>query len=135
MRHSLPTLGALMIPLAFVSCVAHHNCSGQEMIAMKERGFSADEVTNNCTSYKIQDGLLKIADQAMQTTLAKNASDQASPPAGDSNTYRTVSTQARRHQAMTCATQVGQCPLTQSVFSGLACTCPTRFGPLPGVTR
>ncbi|MEP7152924.1 MAG: hypothetical protein ABI856_14535 [Nitrospira sp.] len=135
MKQLRRALGAVIIPLAFVSCVAQHTCSGQEMIAMKESGFSTDEVKNNCTSYKIPDGLMKIADQAVQAGLAKNVSDQASPPVVDTNAYQAVSSRSVRRQAIVCATQAGQCPLTQPGSSGVPCTCYTLLGPLPGVTR
>ena len=51
----------LWFPLVFVSCVAHHTCGGQEMIALRESGLGTGEVNNNCTGYEIPDGLLKIA--------------------------------------------------------------------------
>lgn len=135
MKHLLGALGAVSIPFMFAACVAHHTCSSQEMIAMKEGGFSADEVKNNCTSYTIPEELLKIADQAVQAGLAKNASDQAPSPVVESNAYQPVSTRGVRRPATACATQAGQCPLMQPGSSGLSCTCYTLFGPLPGVTR
>ncbi len=134
MKHLLRAFRAFSIPLLFVAC-AHQTCNSQEMIAMKESGFSTDEVKNACTSYKVPDGLLKIADQALQAGLAKNVPVQASPPVVDSNAYQAVSSRGVRDRATTCATQAGQCPLIQPGSSGMSCTCYTLFGPLPGVTR
>lgn len=136
MKHLLTALGSFSIPFLFVSCVAHQTCSNKERIEMKESGFSIDEITNVCTSYKIPDEAFKVMEQVLQTELEKNLQDgKRSTPAAAQDSYQPPSYRVVQGQAATCATQVGVCPLMQPGYSGAPCVCHTLYGQIPGVMR
>jgi len=136
MKHLLTTLGSVGILILLTGCVAHHTCSSQDMITMKERGFGTDEINRLCTSYKISEEAVQALSQTVQSQLQKTRQDGSQPtpvPAPDPSqppSYWSV-----RSQGSTCATQVGQCRLMQPGPNGVPCVCYTPYGQVPGVVR
>lgn len=136
MKHVLTILGSVGILVLFSGCVAHHTCSSQEMIDMKEKGFGVDEINNLCITYKIQEEAVQAMSQTLQSELAKTrqGGNQSTPVVAPSSwqpsSYRVV-----QGQAATCVTQVGSCRLIQPGDSGVLCTCYTTYGQFQGVTR
>jgi hypothetical protein len=136
MKHVLTTLVSAGILVLFTGCVAHHTCSSQEMITMKERGFGVDEINNLCTSYKISEEAVQAMSQTLQSELAKTRQGgNQSTPAATPSSWQPPSYRVVQGQAATCATQAGSCRLMQPSNSGLSCTCYTPYGQIPGVTR
>ncbi len=124
MKNSLTTIGCICLLLVPVAC-AHHTCSGKEMVDMKDKGFTVDQIDNMCTSYKVPDETVNAMSQMAQTltqTLTKT------PVAQNSNSRAQTG-------ATTCSTQYGSCPLMQPGSSGAPCACFTPNGAIPGVMR
>jgi hypothetical protein len=120
-------------------------CSSQEMITMKEKGFSVDDINNMCTSYKVKEESIQAVADVMKA-MATNPRDRAKQDgSGEDNSSprggQTISNPASfgsaftRNSAASCTTQFGSCPLGTSAPAGLACQCQTPFGAIPGVTQ
>lgn len=136
MKHLLTTLGSIGILVLFTGCVAHHTCSSQEMINMKERGFGVDEINNLCTSYKIQEEAVQAMSQALESELAKTGQGGNQPaPAAAPSSWSSPSYRVVQGQATTCATQAGSCRLMQPGLNRAPCVCYTPYGQIPGVVR
>lgn len=136
MKHLLTTLGSVGILVLFTGCVAHHTCSSQEMIAMKEGGFGVDEINNLCTSYKISEETVQAMSQTLQSELARNRQNGSQPtPAAQPSSIQAPPYRVVQGQGSTCATQAGSCRLMQPGLTGAPCVCYTPYGQIPGVVR
>ncbi|OQW35217.1 MAG: hypothetical protein A4E19_16730 [Nitrospira sp. SG-bin1] len=105
-------------------------CTSQEMIAMKEKGFSVDDIDNMCTSYKVKEESFQAVADVMKA-MAANPKDQSNP-AGSGPANAAAFSNAG---AAYCTTQYGSCPLGTRAAAGLMCQCQTVYGPIPGVTQ
>jgi hypothetical protein len=120
-------------------------CNTQEMIAMKEKGFSVDDINNMCTSYKVKEESIQAVADVMKT-IATNprgrakqdgfGEDDSSPRGGQTMTNpASFGSALARNSAASCTTLFGSCPLGTPAPAGLACHCQTSFGAIPGVTQ
>ena len=129
-------LYSISILVLLNGCVAQHTCSSQDMIGMKEKGFAVDEISNLCTTYKLQEEAVQAVSQVMQMDLAKSPQEEVrETPVAAANAVNTRSVGRWSAQALSCATQAGACRLKQPAERGMACTCSTLFGKIPGVTQ
>ena len=129
-------LSAIGILVLVSGCVAQHTCSSQDMIGMKEKGFSVDQINNLCTTYKFQEEAVQAVSKVFQKEVAKPPQEEAqATPVAAANGVHTRSVGRWSAPAMSCATQAGACRLPQPAERGLACTCPTLFGHVAGVTQ
>jgi len=129
-------LSSIGILVLLSGCVAQHTCSSQEMIGMKEKGFSVDQINNLCTTYKFQEEAVQAVSKVFEKDPAKSPQQEAqATPVAAPNGVHTRSVGRWSAPAMSCATQAGACRLTQPADRGLACTCPTIFGHVAGVTQ
>lgn len=136
MKHLYTMLGCISILVLFTGCVAQHNCSSQDMIGMKEKGFEADEIKRLCVTYKIHDEAMQTVKRAVESELEKTRQEgNQAMPVTATNSIQARSIRGVSGPAATCATKVGTCGLTQSVPGGLPCVCYTQYGQVPGVTR
>jgi hypothetical protein len=53
MKNSLTTIGCICLLLLPVSCVHLRTCSGPEMVDMKDKGLTAEQIDTMCTSTKL----------------------------------------------------------------------------------
>ena len=141
MKRLMTTIACLSILFLSVSCVAHRTCSSEEMVKMKEGGFSAEDINRTCTSYKVSDEFMQEAGKILRQELDRRYQN-GNQPAGDGE--RTSYQQAVRRAASpvpstsvatTCATQIGACPLMQPGVTGAPCVCNSWYGQFPGVMR
>lgn len=129
----LYSIGILVI---LNGCVAQHTCSSQDMIGMKEKGFAVDEISNLCTTYKLQEEAVQAVSQVMQKDLAKSTQEEVrATPVAAGNAVQARSVSGLSASALTCVTQAGTCRLKQPAARGMACTCFTLFGKVPGATQ
>ncbi len=135
MKQVLTTLGFVGILVLFTSCVAHHSCSSQEMMAMKEKGFGIDEINRLCISYKISEEALKAMSNTLETELAKRQGGSQATPGPASNLNQAPPYRVVQGQAAICATPVVSCRLMQPGYIGAPCICYTPNGQFQGVTR
>lgn len=115
------------------SCVPHNTCSSKDMIEMRQGGFSSDEISSHCTSYKVSDEFIKTAGQVIQSELAKTnqIGNQSAAPVAQNSSQQHYNSAS----AASCATQYGQCPLMQPGTIGDPCVCSNMYGQIPGVMR
>ncbi|MDF0673965.1 MAG: hypothetical protein P0120_06440 [Nitrospira sp.] len=125
-------------------CVERHRtCNSQEMIAMKEKGFSVDDIDNMCTTFKVRDESIKAVADVIKVVapiaadpFKQNRSGEANSSTGGGQTNLPFNVPAfSSRNATFCATQYGSCPLETRVPTGLPCGCRTPFGAMPGVTQ
>ncbi len=136
MKHVYTMLGSIAILVLCSGCVAQHNCSSQEMIEMKEKGFGGDEINRLCVTYKIHDGAVQIMKRAVESELEKSRQEgNQAPPVTAANSVQTRSIRNVSGSAVACATRAGICALPQSVNGGLPCLCTTPYGQIQGITR
>ncbi|MBS0169687.1 MAG: hypothetical protein JSR62_04980 [Nitrospira sp.] len=136
MKHVYTMLGGISILVLFTGCVAQHNCSSQEMIGMKEKGFKVEEIDRLCVTYKIQDEAVQVMKRAVESELEKTRQEgNQAMPVTATNSIQARSVRGVSGPAATCATRIGTCRLPQSVNGGLPCGCSTPYGLIPGVTR
>ncbi len=129
-------LSSIGILVLFSGCVAQHTCSSQEMIGMKDKGFSVDQINNLCTTYKFQEEAVQAVSQVLQKDPAKTPQQEAqATQVAAPNGVHTRSVGRWSAPALSCATQAGACRLGQPAERGLSCTCATLFGNIPGVTQ
>ncbi len=119
MKRVMVMIACLSMLVLSVSCVAHRTCSSEEMVKMKEGGFSMEDINRTCVSYKLSDEVVQATGQLLQSELARQFPKRGQPVA----------------VASTCTTQLGQCPLMQPGASGEPCSCPSWYGQIPGVMR
>lgn len=130
MKCLMTTLTCLSILFLSVSCVAHRTCSGEEMVKMKDGGFSVEDINRTCTSYKISDKFMEEAGGIIRQEL-----DRRYPNGHQPAVPRTANSVASTSVATTCATQGGVCPLIQPGVTGAPCVCNSWYGQFPGVMR
>ncbi len=131
MRHARMVMATTIFLGITTGCVEmQRTCSSQEMIAMKEKGFSVVEIDNMCTSYKVKEESIQAVADVVKA-MAANAKDK-SKPAGSGNANAAAFS---NNTAAYCTTQFGSCQLGTRASVGLACQCQTPFGAIPGVTQ
>jgi hypothetical protein len=141
MKRLMTTIACLSILFLSVSCVAHRTCSSEEMVKMKDGGFSAEDINRACTSYKISDAVIEATGKIIEGELNRRYQNGNGPAAdGDQPSYQpavpgTANSVASTSVATTCATQRGVCPLMQPGVSGAPCVCYSFYGQFPGVMR
>ena len=126
MKRLMTAIACLSLLFLSVSCVAHRTCSSEEMVKMKEGGFSAEDINRTCTSYKVSDEFMQEAGKILRQELDRRYQN-VNRPAGNSV--------ASTSSATTCATQIGACPLMQPGVAGAPCVCNSWYGQFPGVMR
>lgn len=135
MKQILTILGFVGILALFTSCVAHHSCSSQEMMAMKEKGFGIDEINTLCISYKISEEALKTMSKSLEIELAKRQVGSQPSPTPALNSDHVTPHRVVQGQAAICATPVVSCRLMQPGYVGVPCICYTPDGQFQGMTR
>ena len=121
----------------------HRTCNSQEMIAMKEKGFSVDDIDNMCTTFKVKEESIKAVADVIKVVAPiaanrsmQNPSGEANSSTGEGKTNLPFNVPAfSSRNATFCATQYGSCPLETRMPSGLPCGCRMPFGAIPGVTQ
>ena len=66
MRRRLATIVMLM---SLTGCAMHRTCSSQDMIAMKESGFSAGQIENSCTTLRFDAGAFQTLASSVATGM------------------------------------------------------------------
>lgn len=121
----------------------HRTCNSQEMIAMKEKGFSVDDIDNMCTTFKVKEESIKAFTDVIKVVAPiaagrsmHNPSGEANSSTGEGQTNHPFNVPAfSSRNATFCSTQYGSCPLETRMPTGLPCGCRTPFGAIPGVTQ
>jgi len=132
MRRSNMAMVAAGFFIFTAGCVEkQRTCNSQEMITMKEKGFSADQINDMCTAYKVKEESVQAVADFMKT-MATNATAR-SAQAGSRNAN--ASAFSTNSGAANCMTQYGSCPLGTRAPAGLMCQCQTVYGLIPGVTQ
>lgn len=144
MRSMLNLLFSLGLLTFMTGCVEmQRTCNSQEMIAMKEMGFSVDDIDNMCTTFKVKEESIKAVTDVIKVVAPIAANRPMQAPSGETNSS-TREGQANlpfnvpafsSRNATFCATQYGNCPLDTRMPTGLPCGCRTPFGVVPGVTQ
>lgn len=141
MKRVIVTIACLSMLFLSASCVAHRTCNSEEMVKMKEGGFSAEDINRACMSYKVSDGFMQEAGKIIRKELDRRYLNGNQPTGdGDQTSYlpavpRTENSVASTSVATTCATQRGVCPLMQPGARGAPCVCYSLYGQFPGVIR
>jgi len=105
-------------------------CNSQEMITMKEKGFSVDQIDHMCTAYKVKEESVQAVTDFMKA-VATNATAKSAQTES-----RNVNASAFSNSgAVHCTTQYGSCPLGTRAPAGMMCQCQTVYGLIPGVTQ
>lgn len=139
MKHSYMAMVAAGFFISTTGCVEmQRTCSSQEMITMREKGFSVDDIDNMCTAYKVKEESVKAVADVMKA-IATNPRDRSNLDAsggGNQRSHGGAFTSAfSNNGAAYCGTQYGSCPLGTSASVGLPCQCHTFYGPIPGITQ
>ncbi|MEK9139435.1 MAG: hypothetical protein AAB308_00145 [Nitrospirota bacterium] len=134
MRRSLTIMATATFLGLTTGCVEmQRTCSSQEMIAMKEKGFTVDDIDNMCTAYKVKEESIKAVADVMKV-MATNPKDRSKQD-GSGEQQSSVQGGEALSSAAYCTTQYGSCPLGTRVPAGLECQCRTPYGSIPGVTQ
>lgn len=126
MKRLMATIACLSILFLSVSCVSYRTCSSEEMVKMREGGFSAEDINRTCTSSKISDEFMEEAGKIIREQLGRRY------PNGNQPVGNSVASTSR---ATTCSTPQGACPLMQLGAAGAPCVCNSWYGQFPGVMR
>lgn len=138
MKRLMTTIACLSILFVSASCVTYRTCSSEEMVKMKEGGFSVEDINRACTSSKISDEVIDATRTIIQGELDRRHQNGNRPAAdGDQTSYRPapLTSVAATSVATTCVTQRGVCPLIQPGVRGAPCVCHSWYGQFPGDMR
>lgn len=66
MTRRLATIVMLML---LTGCTTHRTCSSQDMIAMKESGFSVGQIESSCTTFGFDTGAVQALSSSVATGM------------------------------------------------------------------
>lgn len=131
MRRSHMAMVAAGFFILTTGCVEmQRTCNSQEMITMKEKGFSVDQIGNMCTTYKVKEESVQAVADFMKA-MATNATAQPAQAGSRNANASAFSNSGAAH----CTTQYGSCSHGTRAPAGLMCQCQTAYGLIPGVTQ
>lgn len=62
-------LATIVMMLSLTGCTTHRTCSSQDMIAMKESGFSVGQIENSCTTLGFDAGAVQALSSSVATGM------------------------------------------------------------------
>ena len=71
MKRLITTFASAIILLASTACVTQPTCSGEEMIAMKDKGFDENRIESMCMSRRLDiGGIAQVVSTGVQAFAA-----------------------------------------------------------------
>ena len=71
MKRLITTFASAILLLTFTACATQPTCSGEEMIAMKDKGFEQNRIEAMCTSSRLDmSGMAEVVSTGVQAFAA-----------------------------------------------------------------